>query len=572
MVPVALAVILLLLYLSFRNVSHSLLIFSCIPLAAIGGVLALWLRDMPFSISAGVGFIALFGVAVLNGIVLLAEFNSLKKEGILDLKERILLGGVTRLRPILMTAAVASLGFLPMAIATSAGSEVQKPLATVVMGGLISSTLLSLFLLPCLYLWIERKWVKVNPKIVTLLLLGLPILSQAQSQSLSLQDLIQKAKAQNKMMLAASKEVESYQHLKTAARELPKTDLSLMLGQYNSYIGYDNNLMINQSLPWPGVLGKKVDLVDAQTESARLRKAVSENELIFNLKSVHNQWLRLLEEQDILLRQDSLFQMTATASDKRFRAGEGTLLEKASAELRHKGVRNQINSNLITQKILLQNLAVLAGETSELRMERQVMAPLIPGATSDSVSLARNPGLRFARQQVEIMESQKQLTKRLIWPQWNVGAFSQTLVGNPRSSSPADLATGKNRFYGLNLGLSIPVFTRSYHARVKAEEKQKESLDLLAQHTESQLSGQVKQAFFELERLAASRLYYQNEALPNAELVLKQARIAMQKGELSYTDFLVHVQQALQVRLGNIQTISEHNQIVLQLEYLLGNN
>lgn len=155
-VPVALLLIFLLLFFTFHSLKESALIFTAIPMAAIGGVFALLLRGMPFSISAGVGFIALFGVAVLNGIVLIAEFNRLKKEGMTDLNEIIMKGTQIRLRPVLMTAAVASLGFLPMALATSAGAEVQKPLATVVIGGLISSTLLTLIVLPCLFIYFEN--------------------------------------------------------------------------------------------------------------------------------------------------------------------------------------------------------------------------------------------------------------------------------------------------------------------------------------------------------------------------------------------------------------------------------
>ncbi|HOY07843.1 MAG TPA: CusA/CzcA family heavy metal efflux RND transporter [Saprospiraceae bacterium] len=150
-VPLALALILVLLYFAFNSLKESLLIFSAIPMSAIGGVFALWLRDMPFSISAGVGFIALFGVAVLNGIVLIAYFNELEKEGRKQVYERIILGATVRLRPVLMTAAVASLGFLPMALSTGAGAEVQQPLATVVIGGLVTSTLLTLIVLPVLY-------------------------------------------------------------------------------------------------------------------------------------------------------------------------------------------------------------------------------------------------------------------------------------------------------------------------------------------------------------------------------------------------------------------------------------
>ena len=144
-VPIALLLIFVLLYFTFNSVKQSLLIFSAVPMSAIGGVFALWIRGMNFSISAGVGFIALFGVAVLNGIVLIAEFNRLEKEGCTDIMERVIKGLNTRFRPVIMTAAVASLGFLPMALSTSAGAEVQKPLATVVIGGLLTATILTLF-------------------------------------------------------------------------------------------------------------------------------------------------------------------------------------------------------------------------------------------------------------------------------------------------------------------------------------------------------------------------------------------------------------------------------------------
>jgi len=166
--PIALGLILVLLYFTFKSIKQALLIFTAIPLSAIGGVFALSLRGMPFSISAGIGFIALFGIAVLNGIVLISYFNQLKSEGILDPFQRILIGTKTRLRPVLMTAAVASLGFLPMALSTSGGAEVQKPLATVVIGGLMSATLLTLIVLPILYLLLERGFNRkelVNEKI-----------------------------------------------------------------------------------------------------------------------------------------------------------------------------------------------------------------------------------------------------------------------------------------------------------------------------------------------------------------------------------------------------------------------
>ena len=156
-IPVALILILLLLYATVKNVRESLFVFSAIPLAAIGGVWALWLRGMPFSISAGVGFIALFGVAVLNGIVLIGQMNQMQRDGVKDIHNRIIQSCMIRLRPVLMTALVASMGFLPMALSHGDGAEVQRPLATVVIGGLITSTLLTLLVLPAIYKTFTQK-------------------------------------------------------------------------------------------------------------------------------------------------------------------------------------------------------------------------------------------------------------------------------------------------------------------------------------------------------------------------------------------------------------------------------
>jgi len=149
-VPIALLLIFVLLFLSFGTAKDALLIYSGVPLALTGGILALWVRGIPLSISAGVGFIALSGVAVLNGVVMISFIRRLRLEG-RPLAEAIRVGSLTRLRPVMMTALVASLGFVPMALAIGRGAEVQRPLATVVIGGIISSTLLTLFVLPVLY-------------------------------------------------------------------------------------------------------------------------------------------------------------------------------------------------------------------------------------------------------------------------------------------------------------------------------------------------------------------------------------------------------------------------------------
>jgi cobalt-zinc-cadmium resistance protein CzcA len=162
-VPVALVVIFLLIFMAFGSLRQVLLIYTGIPLAVTGGIFALWLRGMPFSISAGVGFIALSGVAVLNGLMMVSYYNQLREAG-KSLFDSIIEGSLTRLRPVMMTAMVASLGFLPMALGHGAGAEVQRPLATVVIGGIISSTFLTLVVLPILYQVIESRFGKANFK------------------------------------------------------------------------------------------------------------------------------------------------------------------------------------------------------------------------------------------------------------------------------------------------------------------------------------------------------------------------------------------------------------------------
>ncbi len=185
-VPVALLLILILLYFTFHSLGQTFLIFTAIPFSAIGGVLALWITKMPFSISVGVGFIALFGVAVLNGIVLIGYFNQLRKEGISDIRERVLLGTQVRLRPVIMTALVASLGFLPMALSNSAGAEVQRPLATVVIGGLISSTILTLIVLPVMYMMfsgVKKNQFRIKKTFASLLVIAFCIFFPARVKS-----------------------------------------------------------------------------------------------------------------------------------------------------------------------------------------------------------------------------------------------------------------------------------------------------------------------------------------------------------------------------------------------------
>ncbi|HHG84281.1 MAG TPA: efflux RND transporter permease subunit, partial [Bacteroidetes bacterium] len=244
-VPIALALIFVLLYFALQSLSQTVMIYMAIPLSAIGGVFSLWLRDMPFSISAGVGFIVLFGVAVLNGLVLITSMNDLKKEG-LSLKERIVKGTKERIRPIFLTASTDILGFLPMAISSGAGAEVQRPLATVVIGGMLTASLLTLFVIPVLYHIVEKRAenhaakkqlngsVTNHISMASLILftfltlftgLGSTVQAQNLPQNLSLDAAIDFGLAHNGSIEAANLEVERLRALQKTSFDLPKTDL-----------------------------------------------------------------------------------------------------------------------------------------------------------------------------------------------------------------------------------------------------------------------------------------------------------------------------------------------------------
>src|SRR5690554_3215133 len=259
-VPVALLLIFVLLYFAFHSVRDALLIFSAIPLAAVGGIFVLWLRDMPFSISAGVGFIALFGIAVLNGIVLIEHYKDLKKEGHDHDDELMEKGAADRLRAVLLTAGAAAMGFLPMAVSTGAGAEVQRPLATVVIGGLVSATLLTLFVLPVLYSLFGkskkslRTMVMKTPKTLTLLPLLLALPAMAQQPAQSLDELKALAVQHNALLKSAEYEVERAAKQKGTSWDIDKTELYYNFDESNTAVDEPlKTFGVKQTLAFPTV-------------------------------------------------------------------------------------------------------------------------------------------------------------------------------------------------------------------------------------------------------------------------------------------------------------------------------
>ncbi|MBC7383251.1 MAG: CusA/CzcA family heavy metal efflux RND transporter [Bacteroidia bacterium] len=575
-VPVSLLLILILLYFTFGSIIQSLLIFTAIPLSAIGGILGLWVRDMPFSISAGVGFIALFGVAVLNGIVLIGEFNRLKKNGITDLQEIILKGTQIRLRPVIMTACVASLGFLPMALSHGAGAEVQKPLATVVIGGLITATLLTLIVLPCLYLLIGKRKNLTSkiPLTVILFLVCLVFKTKnvaAQNIPVSLESAISIAIENNKGLKAVYKEKMIFEYQKKMATELPKTDVSLLYGQYNGFYKQDNNFAVTQIIPFPTVFIAKSALGNERIKSAEYKIAFTQNELIYRVKNVYYNLIYLQLLEGMLLQQDSVYKDFSRAASLKYKVGESTLLEKMAAESRMQEIANRILNNAAEIKQKQTEFQFLLNTDRNYIIGEFVKNELLLSSKTDSNQIQLNPYLNFLKQQVAIAEKEKSVAVNSSLPDFKIGYFNQSLYGVPLSDVNMQFAGASNRFQGLHVGVIFPLWFAPDVAKAKSFKAQALTAELNFQYQEMNIQNQFKQIVLNYIKSRNSLNYYNNTALPNVNLISRQSQIAYAKGELSYTEYLLSQQQVISIRENYLQTLNEYNQAIINIEFYTGN-
>ncbi|PBQ30681.1 CusA/CzcA family heavy metal efflux RND transporter [Sphingobacteriaceae bacterium] len=572
-VPVALFLIFILLYFTFNSIKQSLLILTAIPLSAIGGVFALWLRGMPFSISAGVGFIALFGVAVLNGIVLISEFNSLKKEGMNDLKEIILKGTSTRLRPVIMTALVASLGFLPMALSHGSGAEVQKPLATVVIGGLLSATLLTLLVLPILYFFFEKMGKKKTslPTVAILLLLLLPTFGTAQtvSSGLTEQQIVDEALKNNAGIKAATYEINYSKTLKRTSSDIGKTNISVMHGQYNS-VNTDNNISINQSIPFPTVFLSQTKLNNALVKGSELKLLMTQNELISQVKSAYYNLQFLKAQKKLLITQDSIYTSFSKAAELRLKTGESNLLERTTAETQLMEVRNLLAQNSSNILIYQAHLQVLVNAKSEIAFSEMPFKKLDLTLPADSSTLSQNPAISYVKQQIEISNRQKKVEAAKSLPDFNVGYFNQSLIGYQNVNGTDQYFDGSKRFTGIQVGISIPLWFFPQAARVKAADINQQVVQSNFEQYRLNLQGQYSQALQEFLKNKNTLVYYETNAIPNAELLIKQADKGFKSGEIGYVEYLQGLKNALSIRENYLQAIQQYNQSVIALEFLIG--
>ena len=570
-VPVALSLILLLLYFSFGSVKQAVLIFSAIPMAAIGGIFALLLRGMPFSISAGVGFIALFGVAVLNGIVLITEFNRLKASGISDLREIVFKGTALRLRPVLMTATVASLGFLPMALSTAAGAEVQKPLATVVIGGLLTSTILTLLVLPVLYTYLENFKKEITTVVLLMGLFFMPSETMAQSsvnsKIVTVQQAVEIALANNQTVKSSQLQISKQQAIKGTAFDLGKTNLNLQYGQFNS-IKRDNNISVQQNIPFPGLIKNQHNLYNAQVRSSELNLLVTQQELIRQVKSTYAQLSYFKALQKLYKSQDSIFSNFLKASSLRYQTGETNMLERTTAETQLNEVRNQSEKNIADISIYSAELQRLLNskeliEVSSDHLKKESWNQLVPDSLMNTSLLA------LQQQQVEIADQSLRVERAKAGPDFTVGYFNQSIIGSQTVNGQDQLFSAGKRFQGIQAGIAIPLFYKPFAGRIKAAKIEKQIAQTEFNLFQTNLQAQYKQAEQDLLKNSHSVDYYEKNALPNVNLILKQSQIAFQSGDIGYLEFSQALRTYSEIRFSYLQAVNQYNQSVYTLQYLI---
>ena len=562
-VPVALALIFVMLFLAFGSVKESLLIYTAIPLSIIGGVFLLALRGMPFSISAGVGFIALFGVAVLNGIVLISEFNRLYKSGIRNIVRIVIDGGESRLRPVLMTAFVASLGFIPMALSNGAGAEVQRPLATVVIGGLLVATFLTLFVLPLLYVTIEKGFkMENNHKNITavfILLFSFAGFGLKAQTPINLQTAINTALENNSNLKNEKLKSEYSKALIKSANDIPQTGATFDYGQINSAYN-DMKFGVSQNIAFPTVYKKQKNVYTEEWKKSLLNVSLEEYELKKAVSLTFYNILYWKEKERLLNEMLKLYTDFSDKANLRLKAGESNILEKTTASSQKSAIEIQL-------KQLQQELAVLKIQFQWLLNTETDFIPEDSKSFANSLNekLADHPLLKIWEQQKNISAEQIALEKAKMLPglqlAYNLNSF--------KGLGPDDkLYNATPQFHSVQVGVSLPIFSGGQKARIEAAKVAQSVAESELKNTEFNLQNQLKKAreIYQSNLEIVSK--YESSDLKNADVITETAKRQFIGGEINYLEFVILVNQAVQLKNNYTDAVWKLNQSAIELEYL----
>jgi cobalt-zinc-cadmium resistance protein CzcA len=558
-VPIALALIFIMLYFAFQSAKEALMVYSAIPLSAIGGILLLYLRGMPFSISAGVGFIALFGIAVLNGIVLIEHFKELKAQGMTNLHRRILVGTQQRLRPVLLTAAAAALGFLPMALSTSAGAEVQRPLATVVVGGLISATLLTLLVLPVLYAYFDRKGrgrkrkSKVLLVILPLLTFSLP--GQTQTSVLSLEQVLEQALANNAGLESQRLTVTQQRSLLPAAYDIDRTHI---------YYGYDQNniaannqplsiIGVEQAFQLPGVYRAKQKLQQGKTALQEQVLRLEERRLAKEVSKAYLTIVYWAKRQENFRYLDSLYRELANAASRRYELGETNYLEQLSTTSKQQEITLQLQQcdDALTESYQALNQWLQTGG------EYQVDTKEFPVLISQDTSLSNHPAIAYFQQAEINATSAMKVAQKGLLPDLQLAYFAGT-NGAPEATI----------YHGFQVGVGIPLWRKGTKAQITAAELQRSIT--VQQKLDHQIQLQTTSARLQAQATKHERAleYYRTNGQQLAQEIIHTSTRAFQTGEIDFLHYLQALDQAKRMENDYLDQRLQYYLTILELNYL----
>ena len=561
-VPIALILIFILLYFAFKSVKEALMIYSAIPLAAVGGVLLLWIRGLPFSISAGVGFIALFGIAVLNGIVLIEHFKELKKHSFNSLDDLIKQGTKDRLRAVLLTASAAALGFLPMAISTNAGAEVQRPLATVVIGGLCTATILTLVVLPVLYSIFDKYDGPRKPVPKTTLQNGIAFIallvsvgvSAQENKSQNLDKLISLAIGNNMGLKADKMKVEESNSMINSAFDFNKTHV---------YYEYDeNNLAINNvplkvfgvqqdfSFPTAYFSQKRVNKVrynmvqtGLEIQSKAIERDVTLGYYVYQIAR---------EKVRVYKRLDSLYANFSSVAARKFELGETNYLEKITAASKQRKINLEYRQATQEVSMAYANLLRIIQVEDSLVLSEEMNLKI----DLKAIMIESTPEIAYYETNMQLMAAESNFEKQQLLPDISVAYFQ---------GSNSEL---KENLIGYQLGLKIPLLFNGQAARIKASKIAVERAVTESNHYRIQLKSKQEILLEEISQIQNSLNYYENEGAELSEEILKTAQFSFKNGEIDFYQYIQSLESAYEIKLGYLDKLKEYNKTATDINFL----
>jgi cobalt-zinc-cadmium resistance protein CzcA len=563
-VPIALLLIFVFLHFAFGSIREAAMVFSAVPLSVVGGVFLLWIRGMPFSISAGVGFIALFGVAVLNGIVLIEHLKELKSQGVHNMHDRIMRATRERLRPVLLTASAAALGFLPMAIATSAGAEVQRPLATVVIGGLITSTMLTMIALPLLYAIFDnvtgvrlfpfrliRR--KLLPVILLLIIPGVGL--KAQSIEFTLPVAIETALNKNHEIQASRALLDEAHALIPTAFTIDKTTV---------YYGYDQNNIAENGYPL-GIIGVEQQfhfptVYSSQRKANSFYASMFENELVQKKKQLEKEVTQVYyliiyfkNKQEHYRLVDSIYSNFESNAQTSYTIGAITRLELLHARSKQNQLKIQLSQ-------LLRDM-----ESGQCRLMALMQVDSLPAIPLQPLSLleihnngvGNDPGFLHKLNYVNWQEANLKTEMNALLPDINLGYFNGS---NNRPDA--------RNYYGFQVGIALPLFYGAQKAKIKAGNFAVEAAENMKENYRIRYHTKIDELANGLSKFFDAISYYQNEGKTLSNEILKVAQVSYKAGEIDFFRFVQSVDTALQIEMDYLDNLLQYNNAVLEINYL----